>query len=138
MKPDPKREAQRWLSQGAHAVEVARTLLKETCYSDSCFHAEQTGQLALKAFLYGQGERSIPIDSVKALVERCATYQAEFRSVTDAGKILDQFYIPTRYPDALADPALPFETYTKAEAEEAVRLATQILALVQQQLGVPA
>ena len=137
MKPDPKHEAQRWCQQAAHALEVAKTLLKETCYSDSCFHAEQTGQLALKAFLYGQGERSVLIHSVKALVDRCVTYDAGLRRLTDAGKILDQFYIPTRYPDALADPALPFETYTKDEAEEATHLAEQILTLVQQKLRSP-
>ena len=134
MKPSPRDEAQRWLKQAEHASAVAQTLLREQCFADCCFHAEQTGPLALKAFLYGQGERFVTLHSVKQLIERCAGYDAAFRQVIDAGKVLDQYYIPTRYPDAIGFPGLPYETYTKSQADEAVQLASSIVHLVREKL----
>lgn len=131
MKPSPKEEAARWLKQGQHALQVAETLLRDGCYAESCFHAEQTAQLVLKAYLFGQGERFVNIHAVKLLTERCAGYDAAFQRVVDAGKILDQYYIPTRYPDAIGFPGVPYETYTNAQAREAVMLASELLHLVQ-------
>ena len=130
MKPSPNDEARRWLKQTEHVLAVARTLLRDECFAECCFHAEQTGQLVLKTFLYGQGERFVNLHSVKQLVERCATYDAAFGPAVDAGKILDQYYIPTRYPDAIGFPGVPFETYTARQANEAVQLATTIVNLV--------
>lgn len=135
MKPDPKQEAQRWLRQAAHVLSVANVLLEHADYAECCFHAEQVGQLALKAFLYASGERFVPIHSVKALAERCAGHDAAFQSIVDAGRVLDHYYIPTRYPDAIGFPGLPYETYTEQEAREAVRLVTAIVNLVKQQVG---
>ena len=102
----------------------------DQCFAECCFHAEQTGQLALKAFLYGKGERFVNLHSVKQLVERCATHDPAFGQVIDAGKVLDQYYIPTRYPDAIGFPGVPYETYTAKQANEAVQLATSIVVLV--------
>lgn len=130
MKPSPKDEARRWLKQAEHALKVAETLLHDPCFAETCFHAEQTGQLALKAFLYGRGERFVNFHSVKQLAEQCRIHDPSFDQVVDAGKILDQYYIPTRYPDALGFPGVPYETYTEQEANEAVQLASQIVNLV--------
>ena len=130
MKPSPKDEAGRWLKQAGHVLKVAQTLLRDECYAECCFHAEQTAQLALKAFLYGQGERFVTLHSVKQLVERCATYDPAFLQVIDAGKVLDQYYIPTRYPDAIGFPGVPYETYTARQANEAVQLAETLMRLV--------
>ena len=68
--------------------------------------------------------------SVKELVEECSRYRKEFSALLNAGKTLDQYYIPTRYPDALAPPAVPFESYTEVQAKEAIDLAKAILDLV--------
>ena len=130
MKPSPKDEAGRWLKQAEHALKVAQTPLRDECFADCCFHAEQAAQVTLKAFLHGQGERFVTLHSVKQLVERCATYDPAFLQVIDAGKVLDQYYIPTRYPDAIGFPGVPYETYTARQASEAVQLAVAIINLV--------
>ena len=129
-------EAHRWLSQAEHVLMVGRNLLDAACFAESCFYAEQAGQLALKAFLYGQGERGMQLSSVKYLAEQCATYDATFQHVAEVGKVLDQYYVPTRYPDALPDPAVPFESYTRQQADCALNDAREILELVKQKLGV--
>ena len=41
--------------------------------------------------------------------------------------MLDRYYIPTGYPDALAPPAVPYEIYTAKDAEEAVDFARKII-----------
>ena len=132
MKPNPNDEAKRWLLQAQHVLDVATKLLKSADYAESCLHAEQVGQLALKAFLYAQGERFVPIHSLRELLEHAVPYDATFRQCEDAAKILDQYYIPTRYPDALAFPGVPYKTYTQGQAEEAVRFAQQLLSFVNQ------
>jgi HEPN domain-containing protein len=46
---------------------------------------------------------------------------------------LDGYYIPTRYPTGLPD-SIPARVYTRAAAEETLRLADQTLRLVQRKL----
>ena len=43
--------------------------------------------------------------------------------------------IPTRYPDALADPAVPFESYTQQQAAQALAFAQEILQFVKQKVS---
>jgi HEPN domain-containing protein len=54
---------------------------------------------------------------VAQLAERRAGLDPDFKKHTAPGRILDQYYIPTRYPDALAPPAVPFESYTEEPRE---------------------
>lgn len=122
-----KLEAYRWLKQAKHDLLVANRNIEDKFYADACYSAEQAAQKALKAYLYFQGERFVWEHSVRELVKRCLKFQLSFQKFEDLGKILDQYYIPTRYPDALAPPAVPYESYTKKEAEEAVKIAKEIL-----------
>ena len=96
--------------------------------------AEQTSHKALKGFLIAQGRRSVPIHSVALLAEACAQIDKAFSSHISSGRILDQYYIPTRYPDALAPPAVPFESYTKEQGGKGVQIAKTVVSLVRQKL----
>ena len=130
-----KQEAIRWLEQAEHDLDAAKKNLEILkFYSDACFLAEQAAQKALKAFLYFKGKRYVPIHSVGALVETILEYDKEFESLINYGRKLDQYYIPTRYPDALAPPAVPFETYTREQAEEALKYAEEIFNLVNKKI----
>ena len=96
--------------------------------------AEQTAQIALKAFIIAHKRRFIWEHSVQELARLCSQYDKDFAEVVEAGKILDRYYIPTRYPDALASPAVPYKTYTEKDAVEAIGLAEKIIDLVKQKL----
>jgi HEPN domain-containing protein len=48
---------------------------------------------------------------------------------------LDRYYIPTRCQDALTPPAIPYETYTEKDAQEAIEFAEKIVKLVKNELG---
>ena len=133
MKPG-REAARRWLRQAEHDLAIARGHRERGDFSDACFMAEQAAQKALKAFLIGRGHRSVAIHSVAQLAERCAQIDPAFTAHITAGRVLDQYYIPTRYPDALAPPAVPFESYTQEQGITAVGGAQAIIALVAQTL----
>ena len=131
----PGREAGlRWLRQAEHDLAVAQRHQQTGDYSDACFMAEQASQKALKAFLTVQGQRSIHIHSVAQLAEESSQVDQDFVAHIVPGRILDQYYIPTRYPDALAPPAVPFESYTQEQGGKAAAAANAILSLVAQKL----
>jgi len=129
--------ALRWLRQAEHDLTIAQNHREQGDYSDACFMAEQASQKALKAFLIAQGQRSVPIHSVAQLAERCAGLASDFKKHIASGRILDQYYIPTRYPDALAPPAVPFESYTAEQAQRAVKAAQAIYAIAARKLKPP-
>ncbi|MBM3253273.1 MAG: HEPN domain-containing protein [Candidatus Omnitrophica bacterium] len=129
---NPKGNSLRWLDQAKHDLEVAEKNLELlNFYSDACFLAEQASQKALKAYLYFKGERYITIHSVRELIVLSSKYDKEFEKFIEYGMILDSYYIPTRYPDALAPPAVPYKSYTKKEATEAVNSAREIIRFVE-------
>ena len=127
----PLDTARRWLSQAEHSLNISRLLLESGMGADACFHAEQTAQLALKAFLYSLGRRYVTIHSVRELASQCAEEDAAFSTFVEYGTYLDRYYLSTRYPDALPEPALPFESFTEKEAREALGYATEIVEAVQ-------
>ncbi|MBI4362763.1 MAG: HEPN domain-containing protein [Euryarchaeota archaeon] len=127
-------EAIRWLRQARHDLEVATKHLEDRFYSDACFMAEQASQKALKAYLTARGQRFILHHSVARLASEARRRDPAFKPAEAWGKLLDQYYIPTRYPDVLAPPAAPFEAYTQKQAREAVGFARKIVALAMEKM----
>lgn len=123
----PREELGRWIKQANHDLAVARANYKNKFFADACYSAEQSAQKALKGYLYFKGLRQVWTHSVKNLIEACSKYDKDFSQLTDSGIILDQYYIPTRYPDVLAPPAVPFESYTETQATESIELAKKIV-----------
>jgi len=103
-------------------------------YAYACFHLEQASQKALKSFLYFMGKRYIWEHSIFNLAQQCAEYDHEFKELLDAGKYLDRFYLTTRYPDAVAPPALPYELFTEEDFKKALELAERILRFVERKI----
>ena len=126
----PLETARRWLAQAEHSLNVSHLMLDSGMGADACFHAEQTAQLALKAFLYARGRRFVNIHSDRTLAQECSKEDNDFLPFVDAGTILDRYYLSTRYPDALPEPAIPFESFTQQEATQAVSFAEEIVGLV--------
>ncbi len=89
---------------------------------------------ALKAILYSQGSRVVIGHSVRELALRCAKIDPSFAPLTESAALLDQFYIPTRYPNGLPAPAVPSETYTASQASMAQEAAEKVLAVVRSYL----
>lgn len=130
----PKETSRRWLAQAEHNLSMARSLLESGFWSGACFHAEQTAQLALKAFLYWRGRRFVNIHSIRALALECGKEDVQFLAFEAYGMILDRYYLATRYPDVLPAPAIPFESFIQQEAQQALSYATEIVELVRAQI----
>ena len=125
----PVETARRWLAQAEHSLRVTRLMLENEVWSQACFHSEQTAQLALKAYLYRRGRRFVNIQSVRVLALECSKEDSDFSPLGDYGAFLDQYYLSTRYPDALPAPAVPYESFTALEAQQALGYAEEIVEL---------
>jgi len=127
-------EAMRWLRQSKHDAAAAEVNRREGYPEIACFLSQQAAEKALKAFLYQQGERPVIGHSVYLLCRKCQTYEEEFSSILDTCKELDQYYIPTRYPNALPG-GIPHEVFIDAHAREALKMLERVMALVSQSTG---
>jgi HEPN domain-containing protein len=124
-------EARRWFQQAQADLEVVRTLRAGNHYAAACFHAQQAAEKALKAVLYSQGARVVFGHAVGQLVRQCEPLDPAFAPLAADAGMLDQFYIPTRYPNGLPAPAVPSESYTEAQAETAQQAAEQVITVVE-------
>ncbi|NHV99952.1 MAG: HEPN domain-containing protein [Thaumarchaeota archaeon] len=102
----------------------ALDLFKTGRWSKVCFNAQQAAELSLKAALnhYGVEKRT---HSLVDLVEELIKIDERFKAFQENAKILDQYYIPTRYANAFASgPAKRY--FTRLQAEQAISLAKSI------------
>jgi HEPN domain-containing protein len=128
-------EARRWFLQAGSDIEVADTLRSATHFAASCVHYQQAAEKAMKAVLYSQGARVMLGHAVTDLIRQCESLDPAFGTVLSEAALLDQFYIPTRYPNGLPPPAIPSQTYTQAQADLAQSAAKSILQTVENFLG---
>jgi HEPN domain-containing protein len=124
-------EARRWFRQARADLGVVHTLRSARHYAATCFHSQQVAEKALKAVLYSRGSRVVLGHSVRDLAKQCEVYETKFAKLAEEAALLDQFYIPTRYPNGLPTPMIPDETYTVAQAEMAEKAASHIVGLVE-------
>jgi HEPN domain-containing protein len=118
-----------WLRQAERDLEVARTTLAAGQYDWACFAAQQAAEKALKAVFqahHAEGWGHVLHRLVEALQDR----EPEIVRFLEAARILDKYYIPTRYPNGLAAGA-PADVYTRSEAEGAIAHAEDIAGFCQ-------
>lgn len=123
---NPKEQSLRWLKQAEYDLEEAKEKSNSKSCAYACFFAEQSAQKAIKSFLIYNGERFITVHSIGELLKTASLINDSFKPFIETGKKLDKYYLSSRYPDALPEPAIPFESYTYEEAEEAVNIAKNI------------
>jgi HEPN domain-containing protein len=133
MKRDGKSEGLRWLEQAGADRRGAQLLFDGGSYHLACFVGQQVAEKAIKAFIYTQGEEFVIGHSVEVLCQWAAQFDADFERLRETVAPLDGYYIPTRYPNSLPD-SIPARIYTRTVAEEVLRLADQVLDLVQKKL----
>jgi HEPN domain-containing protein len=127
-------EGQRWLAQARYDLQAADLNRREGFPEIACFLAQQSAEKALKAFLYTQGERPVIGHATHRLVQTCAGYDAPFGDLLDACRQLDQYYIPTRYPNGIPE-GIPHDVYTPAQAAQAVQLAQSVVDFISERLA---
>ena len=119
-------EAERWLRQAESDLAFAALGAREGFPAQACFTSQQAAEKALKAVLYLSGARFVPGHSLVELLDRAATGTASLRRLQDSARQLDQYYIPTRYPNGLPG-GIPAEVFADAQAEDAVGRAREFI-----------
>jgi len=119
-------EAARWLRQAIEHLSVARWDGQGEFWAAACFQAQQSAELALKAVLIHQGERSVMTHGVVGLVKRVSKYHAELAALAAQARRLDRYYIPTRYPNGLAS-GTAAENFDDEDFQMAVDAATEVI-----------
>jgi HEPN domain-containing protein len=131
---DEKRveEAKRWLETAINDYDAAIILKEHKKYSLSCFHAQQAAEKAIKALCYLMGDEPWGHSIRKLLLQLIEKHHKHKKalSLLDAGAMrLDQFYIPTRYPDGIPDLS-PENAYGLEDAKSGIRYAQAFLTTV--------
>jgi len=134
MRREALEEGKRWLEQSEEDLKWAKDLAQRGGYHIACFLAQQVGEKSLKAFLYAQGEEIVIGHSIERLCNFASKFDTEFLEKVKTWAILDGYYVPTRYPNSLPD-SIPAKVYTENAAEEAVKLAEEIVEFVKAKLS---
>lgn len=123
-------EFNRWFSQAEQDLKAAKVSVKSGYFEWACFQSQQAAEKALKAFLMRKGKRELLTHSVYELLKDCAALDKRFNLLIEC-KLLDQYYVPTRYPGGL--PAgTPHDFYKLEDAEKCVSCAGRILAAIRE------
>jgi HEPN domain-containing protein len=97
-----EREARRWFLQAEDDLRFVEWVRKEGRFFDKgCFISQQAGEKALKACLYGHGERRVIGHSLFEMVQDISNTDKTFSTIVDEARRLDRFYTMARYPNAI-------------------------------------
>jgi HEPN domain-containing protein len=114
-----------WLQQAQADLAHAEKSAAMGDYARACFAAQQAAEMAVKALHMRLGQIAWG-HSVATLL---AALPEEVRvppALLEKAKVLDKFYIPTRYPNAHPEgPA--FRHYTEGEARQAIAHAREVV-----------
>ncbi len=116
----------RWLKQAEADFDAAHDSTESEHFEWACFQAQQAAEKALKAFLHAQGLRAIITHSTAELLIEAQKYES-FDIPLKHAKILDSYYIPTRYPNGLPGEDIPAHYYSKEDADTCINYAESIL-----------
>ena len=121
----------RWLQAAEDDLTYARHARDGGFFPPACFHAQQAAEKAVKAVHYARGARTVIGHSVRGLIDRLSPAAPALAALRDDGARLDLLYVPTRYPNGLAEGA-PSEAFTGTQAGDAIAAAERIVAAARQ------
>lgn len=123
---DSHAQAKRWHKQAEYDLQQAERCLADGSFAYGCFFAEQAAQKFLKSYLIGRGQRFVNIHSIGELLKEAGKLDGKFSGLVSSGQKLDRYYLSSRYPDALPEPVIPAESYSRSDTDEALTIARQI------------
>lgn len=127
-------EAARWLAQPRRDLDDARFAASGQRWNLACFLSQQSAEKALKAYLYARGAEAVWGHSVAELCRDAAAHDPAFAKLGAEAAALDQYYVPTRYPNGLPG-GIPADAYTRTDGDRALALCAAVIALVERKLA---
>jgi HEPN domain-containing protein len=123
--------AKDWLKQAERDLEQARSSQRDMRHEWACFAAQQSAEKAVKALHLALGQEAWGHVVARLLKELTVPVPDE---LIDKAKVLDNFYVATRYTNGHPEGA-PFEHYGPIQSTEAIQYADEILEFVRARLA---
>jgi HEPN domain-containing protein len=125
--------AQDWLNQAKRDLEQSKDSKESERHEWACFAAQQSAEEAVKAlhFFYKQEAWGHVIAKLLHELPEDVKVPGE---ILDKAHVLDNFYIPSRYPNSHPEGA-PFEHYGHLQSGEAIKYASEIIEFVGSQMA---
>ena len=122
-----------WLEQAVRDLEQARDSLASGKHEWACFAAQQGAEKAVKALHLSKGQDAWGHVVAKLLQELPESTKVR-EELIEKARVLDNFYIPARYPNSHAEGA-PFRHYGILQSREAVQYAGEIIEFVRAEMA---
>lgn len=122
-----------WFNQALRDLEQAEDSAKAGRHEWACFAAQQAGEKAVKALHLNEGQEAWGHVIAKLFEELPESVHVD-QALIEKGRVLDNFYIPPRYPNGHPSGA-PFEHYGPLQSREAVKYANEIIEFVRSQMA---
>lgn len=114
-----------WFSQAERDLDQARDSQAAGRHEWACFAAQQSAEKALKAVHLKLGQEAWG-HVVRVLIEQLPESVAVPAGFMDKARVLDGFYVPTRYANGHADGA-PWQHFGQLQSSQAIDYAGEIL-----------
>ncbi|KXG78363.1 hypothetical protein AN618_04290 [Fervidicola ferrireducens] len=121
------------MKQAKRDYEKARLDFEHSYYEWCCFTSQQAAEKAVKA-LYYILNRAIRGHSIFKMLEGLKDLYNVSEEILHFGRILDRYYIGTRYPNGFPE-GTPSEYFDKATAKEALYAAGEIIRFCENIVG---
>lgn len=122
-----------WFRQAEADLRHARNAREAGDYEWSCFAAHQAAEKALKAVFLRQGMDAWGHTLTVLIGNLPEKVGKPSQELVDYARILDKYYIPTRYPNGF-DSGAPTDYYTEVESRNAIQQAEAILEFCRHQI----
>ena len=125
--------ARDWFEQSLHDLGQAEDSRSAGRHEWACFASQQAAQKAVESLHLFLGQEARGHVIAKLLVELPDATRVP-KDLIEQGRVLDNFYIPSRYPNSHPEGA-PFEHYGPLQSEEAIRHARAVVDFVRSQMA---
>lgn len=122
-----------WFRQAERDLEQAKDSRVSGRHEWSCFAAQQAAEKAVKALHLHRGQEAWGHVVARLLAELPSSSLVP-QELIEKGRVLDNLYIPARYPNSHPEGA-PFEHYGPLQSQEAIQYASEILEFVRSQMA---
>ncbi|MGJ3251197.1 MAG: HEPN domain-containing protein [Elainellaceae cyanobacterium] len=124
-----------WFRQAQRDLEQAKASVQQERHEWACFAAHQAAEKALKALHLAYGQEAWG-HVVARLMSELPSEVVVPDVLIEKARVLDSFYIPTRYPDSHPEGS-PFEHYGSLQSKDAIAYAREIIKFVSNAMAQP-
>ena len=116
-------DAQKWLDFAREDLQMAKLAMHDSLFNQVCFHAQQAAEKILKSLIITAGvlpPKTHKLGDLLGLLQVAVPDDLHRRLL-----LLDRYYMPTRYPDAVPG-SLATGMPNQADAEEALSISIDL------------